>query len=347
MANKKTRVDKFSEEYIRKHRTMPTANIVLLVCIVIVQIAMIVAAILYQPKPQDRIEEYAVTVEPREDGSLDIEYSFVWTALDTSEELTWIEIGLPNFDFLVDTASYSDTIRNAQFYSEGDYVALHVYLKRAYRGGETLRFSFRVNQRSMLCQNANGYYYEFIPGWFNATPVEHYTFRWKTSEGMTGSNAAAEEAGYKVWEGEMPCGSYVKLCTEYASDAFSDPKVVLYRPFDDGDVVDDLAENKTGIVVLIVFLAVLLIAAEVYLVDSMVSYHRGRGFLTGYGHHVHYYGRVNPRYRTAQAKHAGGSGGSFRGGGCACACACACAGGGRAGCSQKDGYVLPKLKKKS
>ena len=73
MANKKTRVDKFSEEYIRKHRTLPTANIVLLVCIVIVQIAMIVAAILYQPKPQDRIEEYAVTVEPREDGSLDIE----------------------------------------------------------------------------------------------------------------------------------------------------------------------------------------------------------------------------------------------------------------------------------
>ena len=65
MANKKKHIDKFSEEYIRKHRTMPTTNIILLVCIVIVQIAMIVAAFLYQPKPQDRIEEYAVTVEPR------------------------------------------------------------------------------------------------------------------------------------------------------------------------------------------------------------------------------------------------------------------------------------------
>ena len=208
-----------------------------------------------------------------------------------------------------------------------------------------MRFSFQVNQRSMLCQNANGYYYELIPCWFNATPVEHYTFRWKTDEGLVSANTALERSGYKVWEGEMPCGSYVKLCTEYADDAFLDPKVVLYRPFDDRDVVDDLAETKTGIVVLIVFLAALLIIAEVYLVDSMVSYHRGRGFLTGYGHHVHHYGRVNSHYSRARDRHVGGSGGSFRGGGCACACACACAGGGRAGCSQKDGYVLPKLKR--
>ena len=84
--------------------------------------------------------------------------------------------------------------------------------------------------------------------------------------------------------------------------------------------------------------------AEMYLVDSFVSYNRGRGFLRGYGHHVHVYGYHNPRYISARNRHNASSGGrgGFSGGGCACACACACAGGGRAGCSQKDGYRMKK-----
>jgi len=86
--------------------------------------------------------------------------------------------------------------------------------------------------------------------------------------------------------------------------------------------------------------AALLIIAEVYIVDSYVSYGRGRGFLTGHGYYVHTYGRSNPYYIRQRDKyiatHRSNSGG--RSGGCACACACACAGGGRAGCSQKDTY---------
>ena len=83
-----------------------------------------------------------------------------------------------------------------------------------------------------------------------------------------------------------------------------------------------------------------MLVGELFIVDSYVSYNRGRGFLRGYGHPLHVYGYSNPRYTEAQMEKSGGShrGGTYRGGGCACACACA--GGGRAGCSQKDTYKV-------
>ena len=86
-------------------------------------------------------------------------------------------------------------------------------------------------------------------------------------------------------------------------------------------------------------LLIAVVASVLYVVDCFVSYRRGRGFLRGYGHRIHTYGRVNPHYRRAANAHAASNSGRGYGGGsrgCACACACACAGGGRAGCSRKD-----------
>jgi hypothetical protein len=129
---------------------------------------------------------------------------------------------------------------------------------------------------------------------------------------------------------------------------YTDPHVfdgyptVKYQPFDDDGAYDELRENKGGVIAMIVMGIFFLAVAELHIIDSYVSYHRGRGFMTGYGHHVHVYGRVNPHYsRAARANHQATS--SHSGGrGCACACACACAGGGRAGCSQKDTYARVK-----
>ena len=340
-SKKKNFVDKFSDEYIRKHRKFPTLNAILFVLLMMLQISLLVGAFLYDPQPQDVIKEYEITVEPRENGTLDITYRFVWQAMDTSEELTWIEIGLPNQFFTINSNSLSDTIAYADPYVEEDYVAVRLDLKRAYRGGETLEFSFRINQQNMLCQDDEGYFYELIPGWFNGTPVEHYTFRWKTSDGLLSANTDAERFGYRVWEGKMDCGTYVPMQVRYSADAFENARTMEYQPFDAEGVTNDLRDSKIGMIVVAVIVVLLLVIAEVYLADSFVSYDRGRGFLTGYGHRIHLYGRVNPHYSDEKRRHAG-SGGSFRGGGCACACACACAGGGRAGCSQKDGFSVSK-----
>ena len=111
MAEKKYKdPDVFEEEYVRKNRTFPRTNAILLALCIIMQAVLIILAIFYNPKPQDVINEYNITVSPCDDGSLDIRYSFVWTALDTGEELTWVDIGMAHSDFTIDRESLSDTM---------------------------------------------------------------------------------------------------------------------------------------------------------------------------------------------------------------------------------------------
>lgn len=338
----------YSEETIRKRRKFPIANSILFGLMLVLQVLLIIAAVAYTPKPQDVIKQYDITVESLADGTLDVEYRFVWQALDTSEPLTWVEIGMPNSDYTV--RSISGTVDYVEKYRDGDYTSLLIYFKRPYFGGDTLEFSFRVNQGSMLCADNDGYFYEFIPGWFNATPVESYTFQWKENDQFLSANADRERFSYHVWEGSLDCGDYVVMKTRYHESAFDRENTVKYVPFE-GDAYNELTDSKAAIVVLCVLGILVLVAIEVNMIDSFVSYNRGRGFLRGYGYHVHTYGYVNPRYRREQsARQALSSSGSryrggFSGGGCACACACACAGGGRAGCSQKDTTEVRKPEK--
>lgn len=330
----------FSEEYVREHRTFPTVNTVVLACIVVVQIALLAVIVTYTPTPQDVIKEYNVTVTPQSDGSLDIEYHIVWETIDDTEALTWVEIGMANTRFTVYEDSVSPTVHSYKKEDYGDgYVYLRLDFTRHYIGGEIVEFSFKINQKGMLCRDENGYFYEFVPGWFNATPVSTYNFRWQKSDLTSHAYGAVEKGEYYVWRGGFECGGYEKMCVRYDSDAFAAAKTSEYYPFDDSGAYNELREDKIVMTVFLCIVILALVAVEVYIIDSYVSYNRGRGFLTGYGHHVHVYGRSNPHYVKERDRHAAEhSGGGFHGGGCACACACACAGGGRAGCSQKDTY---------
>lgn len=282
-----------------------------------------------------------------EDGSLDVTYSFEWTALDNSESLTWVEIGVPNEDFTVYEDSVSESVAKAEKYAEDGYCSVVVDFKRGYIGGETVKFAFKINQKQMLCKKDGQYFYEFIPGWFNEICVKEYIFKWKTDENVLSSNAAATENGYAVWRGNLDYGGYETMQITYADTAFAGVDLIKYSPFDGSGAYNNLEGDKVMVVVMNAIFALILIPFEFYIFDSYVSYGRGRGFLRGYGHHIHVYGGVNPHYRKAsrqaaamQTLHSGARGGtgSIGSRGCACACACACAGGGRAGCSQKDTY---------
>ena len=327
---KKGRVNaKYEEKYIKTNRTFPTGNTVLLVIIIAIQIGLIILGISFQPKPQDLIHQYDVTVRPLDDGSLDIEYHLIWEALDASEELTWVEIGMANENFTVYPGSVSSNIKSYEKYAEDGYASLQLDFKHAYIGGDVVEFSFKINQKDMLCKNESGYFYEFVPGWFNSIQVEQYVFTWDM-----------ESSRDYVQRGSLDYGEFSGMTVQYGMDDFDGCRTVPYDPFDGDGAYNQLQEDKTATMVLCGLGAALLILAEVYIVDSYVSYGRGRGFLTGHGYHVHTYGRSNPYYIRARDKynaaHSGRSGG--RSGGCACACACACAGGGRAGCSQKDTF---------
>lgn len=321
----------FSPETVEKKRKFPVLSTFLLLLLLALQIFFVICAFRYQPEPQDVIEDYTVTVRPSVDGSLNVEYRFTWTALDPDEDLTWVEIGMANPNFSVYPESVSSNVNIYSKNTEADYVSLRLDFNKAYLGGEVFEISFKVNQKDMLCKNETGYFYEFVPSWFNAIRVEQYEFVWRN-----------DVSGDYVQRGSLDYGEYSKMSIQYGMDAFTGCQTVAYEPFYEGDAYNELQEDKTGTLVMCCFVAAMLIIAEVYIVDCYVSYGRGRGFLSEHGYYVHAYGRSNPYYIRARdkynAEHAGRSGGRFSGGGCACACACACAGGGRAGCSQKDTY---------
>ena len=325
---KKGRVNaKYEETYIKSNRTFPVGNTVLLVILIALQIGLVFWARHYEPQPQDVIRSYRVSVEPQADGTLDIEYYLRWEALDQTEDLTWVEIGMANEDFTVYPDSLSDNIASYGTYSEDGDVTLQLDLDRAYHGGEIIEFTFRVNQRKMLCQDGEGYFFEFVPGWFNAIRVEHYEFRWLVYGSWQG------------WRGSLDYGEYDIVTMRYPADAFTGCETVKYRPFNGSGAYNQLERDREDAIVLMVIGFLAIVAAEFFILDCYVSYHRGRGFMRGHGYHVHTYGRPNPWYIEAQEKYNAKHRGSGGGRGCACACACACAGGGRAGCSQKDTFA--------
>ena len=323
---------KYEDKYIKTNRTFPVGNTILLVLAVALQVGLMIFAFTFRPEPQDVIHQYNVTVEPQSDGSLDIIYDLVWEALDSSEFLKWVEIGMANEHFTVYHDSVSSTVEWYEKYTDGGYVTLVLHFEEAYTRGDIVEFSFRVNQKGMLCMDEEGYFYEFVPGWFNEIQVREYQFTWLLPDGRE-----------HTLQGSLDYGEYDTLRVRYGPDDFTCCKTVKYFPFTGDGAYNGLRETKIMVFAACCVFTLLLIAAEVYVIDSYVSYGRGRGFLSGYGYHVHTYGRTNPYYIKARDKHAAAhrsSGG--RSGGCACACACACAGGGRAGCSQKDTFGTEK-----
>lgn len=332
----------FEEETIKKKRKFPVWYTAVLGGLIALQVILLLLILFLPMQPKDVIENYEVTVEPNENGTLDISYAFDWVALDSSEPLTWVEIGVPNRNFTISDYSRSTVERAQKSVSESDaYVKL--IFREEYRGGERVHFEFRINQQTVLTDKNGDCYYEFIPGWFNAIRVEKYTFRWKLDGQIQETNAPEEKLGYAVWSGSLDYGEYVPMEITYRSTAFPNATKVTYLPFDDSYAYDELAEDKIGFNVLMIFLIVGIFVIEIILIDGFVSYRRGRGFIRGYGYHMHTYGYVNPYYRRAYHRHNASHRSSGGGGrGCACACACACAGGGRAGCSQKDTVAIKK-----
>lgn len=350
----------YSEETVKKKRKLSKKNVAWLAVIVILQIALVTGGIIVMTPamegkldsdPIDVIEEYEVTVRPNSDGTINIEYDILWRALSEEEPLTWVSIGLPNSDCELYTYTVTDNVENAEILrKKNGNTTMRLDFKDSYGYGESVRFGFEIKQGSMLSTNGAGYIYELVPGWFNEIPVESYCFRWLASDGAVAApEGATQEDGFYVWRGSLSAGEYVILRVLYTEDSFTGAETVRYVPFDGGDAHNDLGNNGP-LLALAIILALLLVIPEVYIVDSFVSYGRGRGFITEHGHPVHAYGVTNPAYiaaaRAANIGHDlhghGGRGGSGGSRGCACACACACAGGGRAGCSAKNGLDVER-----
>jgi len=328
----------FSPETVARKRKFPLFNKILIGILLVAQIVCLLRILFYQPSPQDIIDNYTIFVTPKEDGSLDVNYRFTWTPLDSNEPLTWVEIGMAN-EYFTTLDNHSDNISKIKRYVDDDgYCYAQIYFEQPYHSGSTLDFYFTVNQKQILATDGTEVFYEFIPGWFNYTQVKHYAFHFYKYGDIASFNGNDQDSHWLIWEGSLDYGHAVRMRVNYNE---FDAHTVKYRRFDGDGLYNGLASDKHSSTFMMIFLMAIMFIVELGIIDAYISYHRGRGFLRGYGHPVHTYGRVNPHYTRAANQHRSHSGG---GRGCACACACACAGGGRAGCSQKDTYRIQKKK---
>ena len=155
----------------KKKRKFPWINAVILIICILIQTASIAYAVTYPVEPDDIIKSYTVTVEPADNGTLNIRYDLEWQAVSVYP-LTWVEIGVANPDFTIVDSSVSSTVKGFKPVIEEDYYAVYLEFAESYSAGETVKFSFTVNQGSMLCKSIEGYFYRFVPSWFNKIPVE-------------------------------------------------------------------------------------------------------------------------------------------------------------------------------
>lgn len=352
MSKKKNNKNSFLKSDVSRKRKFPILSILFLFFLITIQIGLILFSVFcVSESVQDVIDSYNITVEPQKDGTLKLDYNFIWETVDKNEKLSWVDIGMPNNDYGVEFTSLSENISSYSKISDDGYTALRLFFAESYIGGDVFDFSFTVYQKNILCKNENGYFYEFVPSWFNRTPVEQYNIRWKSSESIINSDYIVGSDGYILWQDSLSCGEYIRIFVQYNDSAFDgNAGISEYIPFDAVGVYNGLYEDTIVQRVIIGGFVLLIGFVQLQIIDSFVSYVRGRGFLRKQGQYMHLHGGMNPifsrinnNYGTGQrGDHHRGGMGSGRSSGCACACACACAGGGRAGCSRKDTNSFPK-----
>lgn len=298
--------------------------------------------------PLDEIQEYHIQVNPRHDGSLDMQFHIRWKVLNASKEgpLTWVRVGIPNSHVSEITPLSGNIEKIAYSGSGGDYVRID--LEREYFAGEYLDIDFSIRQAYVSRLKDGKYIFDYTPGWFDDIEVKEIEIRWEADD-LASSDSDVLENGYYVWRGSLKPGRRMNIRVSYPESRFED--VQLSMPAAPGASDDRFAGG--GLFILIILLFVRVSAVLLNEDNKPAAYYRYRGFAgtdkvvrvgetdalkdVGVDTSGVVFGTNENQlgYRHYHIPRTHSHGGRV---GCACACACACAGGGRAGCSQKDTY---------
>lgn len=266
--------------------------------------------------PLDEIQEYDLTVDMRNDGTMDIKYHIEWKVLDDESEgpLSWVKIGIPN-KHVDEITALSDNIESAEYYTESGNTYVRVDFDREYKADEIISFDFSIHQSYMYVIDEDDHLlrYSFTPGWFDEIEVKSVTIKWNNFN-VIKTNSTETEGDYLVWNASLSFGEKINASVSYNLDAFNTNEDEQYVENEEAGELD-----KSSVLVIIIILVIILviIVAVAYFNDD-----DDYGSHSGFGGGTHVF--VSHHSSCACVS--------------SCACACACAGGGRAGCSKKDFY---------
>lgn len=322
---------------------LKTLNKLIISFVLLITVIFSIKVNAYVRYPLDRIDLYEITINPRDNGTLDMEFNIEWTVLDSTTEgpLEWVKIGIPNYS-VSNIKGLSSSIKKIYYYSSfGSYI--RVDLDRQYHAGETVNIKFSFNQSRMYFLTNDKCSYHYKPGYFDEIEVTKAIVKWNKTN-VINHNYGEEIDNYLVWEKSLGYGETIEIRVEYYKTAFAN-----LNP--NQQFTNEYLSPKTKKIIWAVIVTVIVIICTIMIVKRIKEdpYLYERGFVGRryyrryfwFGRHRRYYnnGYFGSGYRVVNPTPPKfTSSGSGSGGGFSCACACACAGGGRAGCSRKDFY---------
>ena len=280
--------------------------------------------------PLDKIHQYTITVNPNDDGTLNMVYYLKWEVLEEGDGgVDFITVGVAN-RFVENIQGITNNIDDI-YYSSEDGATIRIDFKNTYHEGDIFEVKFSFRQERIFTLKNDEVQYSFNPGWFEEIQVEKLVVLWNSSDVLK-SNANEQLSNYYRWETSLDYGKTIEVNLVYDRSHFPN-----LNPDED---YSDETENPWIFIILFAvvftFIVIICIVSNI----NKDEYQTSRGFSGHINHYHFYFGRHHGYRRSGKVITApnvtNSSGSGVSGGGCACACACACAGGGRAGCSRKD-----------
>ncbi len=179
----------------------------------------------YASGPTDEIEEYNMTIDVLDDGTVSIDYHIDWLVLDSDElgPVEWLQIGIPNNHYISMTA-LSDNISSIDYSSDsyGYYARVDFYEK--YYEGEHVVFDYNVvmdylYEVDKFTEGETVYY--FAPGWFDGIETKSMTIRWNAENAISWTPNCLNKEGYLTWEQSLGSGDTLEVSVTYPTDAYS------------------------------------------------------------------------------------------------------------------------------
>lgn len=264
-------------------------------------VIMLFCIVMFMPKAKaaktlDEIQDYTITIDMNENGTMNMKYHIEWKVLDSTTEgpLEWVKIGVAN-KHVKDIKKASDTIKKIKYvYDGGNYVRID--FKKKYYAGQTVSFDFTLNQEYMYTMSTDGTCsYTFTPGWFADIEVKKATVKWNSNNVKTYKQGAKEEGNYLVWTQRLKKGQRMSVNTTYYQSAFKldrNKQATNVKKEANGSEPFNARFYYRLYKILVIIAGILVVISS----RGRGSYYRHSGF-GYYGHHHHRHGGFGGRRR--------------------------------------------------
>ena len=213
----------------------------------------------------DKIQEYEIKVDIRQDGTMDIRYSITWEVLSDkngSEPLTWVNVGIPNehVDQIQALTDNIDTIKYSNS-NGGDYVRID-FTKKHYQG-DVFTFEFAIHQSYMyLLDQDNVVRYSFTPGWFEDIEIDNMKIEWVRTGNIIENDSNEQSSKYYIWSyANLPEGERVTANVKYNSDGFYVDENQQYQEKSSGS-------DAFGVIIIVIIVILVVVVLVIIFVDD-------------------------------------------------------------------------------